>query len=178
MDPQTTVGYFGIEVGMRVADFGSGAGYFTILLARLVGETGLVTAIDVMDYDLDIVRARAKTEGLRNIDTVRSNLEVVGGSGLASESQDFVLLKNVLFQTNNKEQMVNEANRVLKAGGAMVVIDWKKGVDGLGPPDDLRTDAEAVRRVVGEAGFEYARPLEPDNFHYGLVFKKLGKLKP
>ena len=50
---------FGIKAGMRVADFGSGAGYFTLLIAKLVGETGLVTAIDIMDYDLDIVRARA-----------------------------------------------------------------------------------------------------------------------
>ncbi len=172
MDPQSTIGYFGLREGMRVADFGSGSGYFTILIARIVGEGGLVTAIDVMDSALDMVRAKAKSEGLKNVDTIRSNLEVTGSSGLASDSQDFVLLKNILFQSNKKEEIIKEARRVLKSGGGLAVIDWKKGSHGFGPPDDLRTDENTIREMVLQVGLDYLRFIEVDVFHYGLMFVK------
>ena len=97
MNPQRIAGYFGITPGMKIADFGSGAGYFTLVLAKIVGESGMVTAVDILDSALDTLRARAKAEGLENIEIVRSNLEIPGGSGLGNDSQDLVLLANILF---------------------------------------------------------------------------------
>lgn len=173
MDPQTTVGYFGIQAGMRIADFGSGSGFFTIFMAKLAGPDGLVTAIDVMDSALDSVRAKAKAEALDNIDTIRSNLELPGSSGLADGSQDLVLLKNVLFQTEKKQAMLAEANRVLKIAGKLALIDWKKGADGLGPPDQFRTEAESMRQLAENGGFNFIDFIDADVFHYGMMFRKI-----
>ena len=103
MDPERIAAGFGLTEGMRVADFGSGAGYFTIIMAKMVGDNGLVTAVDLMNFALETLRTKAKVEGLGNIQTVRSNLEVLGSSGLANDSQDVVLLANILFQIPYRE---------------------------------------------------------------------------
>jgi len=173
MDPQRIAGYFGIAPGMKIADFGSGAGYFAIILGKMVGENGTVSAIDVMDSALETLRAKAKAEGLRNIETVRSNLEIPGGSGLGNDSQDMVLLANILFQNTDKAPIVAEAKRVIKPGGTLIVIDWQKGSSGFGPPDNLRTSPEEMRQLVVDNSFQFANEIDAGNFHFGLIFRKI-----
>jgi len=172
MDPQKIVGYFGVTEGMKVADFGSGAGHFTILLSKLVGENGIVAAVDVMESALDGLRAKAKAEGLKNIETTRGNLEVLGGSGLANDSQDMVLIANSLFQNQNKQAMIQEARRVLKQVGTMIIIEWKKNSGGFGPPDNLRIDEDQMKQLAMDNGFALASSINAGTFHYGLSFKK------
>ena len=59
MNPGKIVSEFGVSEGMSVADFGSGAGYFTILLGQQVGKDGKVYALDVQEPPLYSVRAKA-----------------------------------------------------------------------------------------------------------------------
>ena len=158
---------------MRVADFGSGAGYFTILLGKIVCEGGVVTAVDVMDSALETLKTKAEAERLNNIQTVRSNLEMQGSSGLASESQDMVLLANILFQSDNKAAIITEAKRVLKSKGTLVIIDWKKGSIGFGPPDEKRTDLRDMQKLVTDGGFQLVNPIDAGTFHYGMILEKI-----
>jgi len=172
MNPDKIAGEFGIGSGMVVADFGSGAGYFTILMGQKVGENGKVYALDIQESALDNVRVKAKSAGLENIEMIRANLEVPGGSGLADNSQDMVLLANILFQSDLKVEIVKEAVRVLKSGGFFVVIDWKRATGGFGPPDNLRTDDIAMRSLVLGEGLVFENNIDAGQFHYGLKFRK------
>ncbi len=172
MHPEMIAGKFGVREGMSVADFGSGAGYFTILLGQMVGEGGKVYALDIQETALDNVRVKARTAGIKNIETIRTNLEVLGSSGLPDNSQDMVLLANILFQSDKKADVIKEAVRVLKSGGRIVLIDWKFGTGGFGPPDDLRTDETAMRNLVTGEGIAYEKAIDAGQFHYGMIFTK------
>lgn len=174
MNPDKIAGGFGIKEGMMIADFGSGAGYFTILLGQRVGKDGKVFALDIQESALDNVRVKAKAAGLENIETIRSNLEVLDSSGLADNSQDMVLLANILFQSEKKGEIIKEAVRVLKSGGSLVVIDWKiaSGQGGFGPPDNLRTDEVVMRSLVLGEGVVFENEIDAGQFHYGMKFKK------
>ena len=173
MNPERILGGLGVTEGMRVADFGCGAGFFSITLGKLVGESGRVSAIDVMEQPLESVKVKAANLGINNIETIRGNLEVTGGSKLGDESQDMVLVKNILFQSTQKQEVIKEANRVLKTGGKLVVIDWEKSAGGLGPPDDLRVSSESMRQIISQSGFGFLNSIETDAFHFGLVFSKI-----
>jgi len=172
MNPDKIAGEFGIQDGMTVSDFGSGAGYFTILMGRKVGPNGKVFALDIQEPALDNVRVKAKAAGLENVETVRANLEVPGSSGLVDGSQDMVLLANILFQSDQKEAIIKEAVRVLKGGGTLVVVEWKRATGGFGPPDNLRTDDISMRSLVLGAGMVFEKDIDAGQFHYGLKFKK------
>lgn len=177
MNPDKIVSEFGVKEGMSIADFGSGAGYFTILLGRMVGEDGKVYALDVQETALDIVRVKAKAVEIKNIETIRANLEVVGSSGLSDDSQDIVLLANILFQSVKKAEIIRESKRVLKSGGRLILIDWKIGAgampdgrQGFGPPDELRTDETAMRSLVVGEGLVFEKMIDAGQFHYGMTF--------
>ena len=173
MNPEKIAAGFGIKEGMTIADFGSGAGYFTILLGQRVGANGKVFALDIQESALDNVRVKARAAGLENIETIRSNLEVPGSSGLADNSQDMVLLANILFQSQQKPEIIKEAVRVLKNGGILVVIDWKRAAGGFGPPDNLRIDEIAMRSLVLGEKLVFENDINAGQFHYGMRFKKL-----
>ena len=172
MNPDIIVESFGLQPGMKVADFGSGSGYFTILIAKKVGENGVVTAVDIMENALETVRARASAGGLNNLQTIRADLEVLGGSGLADNSQDVVLLANILFQSSKRPEIVREAKRVLALGGFLIFIDWKKGGGGLGPPEANRVDAQEIKSTFENEGLSFVREINAGAFHYGMVYKK------
>lgn len=172
LNPELIVNEFGLMSGMTVADFGSGAGYFTIIMGERVGKEGRVYALDIMESALDSVREKASAIGLENIEMVRTNLEVMGSSGLTDQSQDVVLLANILFQSDKKSDIVKEAKRVLKDNGSLIIIDWKKGAGGFGPPDSLRTDDVAMRSLATGEGLIFDRVFNAGQFHFGLTFKK------
>lgn len=172
LDPYSVVNDFDINEGMKAADLGCGAGYFTILLAQRVGPAGKVYALDIVENALDNVRARANALGLNNVETVRTNLEILGGSGLPDGSQDFALLANILFQSNKKADIIREGRRILKNGGELVVIDWRRGGGGFGPPDNLRPDTSEIQALVEKESFMFERSINAGQFHFGLTFKK------
>ncbi len=172
MDPGKIMSEFDIQEGMSIADFGCGAGHFTILLGQKVGKDGKVYALDVQESPLESVSARAKAAGLENIETVRANLEVLGSSRLPDNSQDVVLLINILFQSTKKSEIINEATRVLKTGGRVIVIEWKRGAGGFGPPDELRTEPSAMQALMPSTNFSFQKDIDAGSFHYGMIFQK------
>lgn len=172
MDPAGIIGRLNLQPGMRVADFGCGSGHFTVLVAKLVGEEGRVTAIDVQNAALDSVLAKVHDLKLQNVETVRADLEVSGATKLAEGSQDLVLLANVLFQSPKKEAIIREAKRVLKSGGKLVLIEWRQGTGGFGPPDDLRLTDAQVNALVAQEGFEPGSDIDVGQYHHILIFNK------
>lgn len=172
LDPLSIVEQFGIKDGMRVADFGSGRGYFAIYLAEKVGPSGKVYALDILEEKLDNLRSEARSRGLENIETIRTNIEILGSSSLLDSSQDIVLLANVLFQSRKQEDIIRECVRVLKMKGEFVIIDWSKGTGGFGPPDELRPSQESIKASVEKLGLLFIRALDAGQFHFGLIFSK------
>ncbi|MBP6885789.1 MAG: class I SAM-dependent methyltransferase [Candidatus Pacebacteria bacterium] len=171
-DTQRVVSMIGITSGSKATDLGCGSGYVTIALARAVGPQGAVTAIDVMEEPLQAVRAKAEAGGFKNVIAVRANLEVYGNTKLADASQDYSVLANVLFQSTQKEHILAEAVRILKPGGTLAIIDWKKGRPGFGPPDALRSDEETLKALSVAAGAHFERTIDVGEYYIGLLFKK------
>ena len=172
LDAQRVVSSLGVSQGQHAADFGCGSGYFTTELAKAVGSNGVVNAVDVMEEPLQAVHAKAEAAGMKNVQIIRADLEVLGGTKLPDGSQDWVLLKNILFQSQKKEAILAEAARVVKMGGRVVVIEWKKGAGGIGPPETLRSDEIVIERIAQANGLRTERPLGVDSSHFGFVFIK------
>lgn len=173
LDPDKVIEEFGIKEGMKIADFGCGAGYFAILMAKAVGENGRIYALDVLKTALESVRSRAKAEGLLNIETAWSNLEIFGGSKLPGDSVDIALLANILFQSSKKADIIKEAKRVVKKGGKMIVIDWKKDQP-MGPPQDLIVSPDSMKGMVKQEGFKLEKEFSAGDRHWGMIFIKHG----
>jgi len=155
---------------MEIADFGCGHGYFSLPLARKVGDNGKVYAIDVLSEALEALNSRAKMERIKNIETKRGNLEKEGGSALGDESCNIVLVSNLLFQTEEDEKVIREAKRILKSDGKVIFIEWRQDVP-LGPIGK-RVKTEEAKKLFEKEGFFLEKEFATDNYHYGIIFRK------
>ena len=145
INPVNLVKEIGIHQGQVVAEFGSGSGEISLNVARLVGASGQVIAVDVRKSTLESLESRAKIEGLQNIRLIHVNLESPNGSGLQEDSVDLVVVANVLFQSPDKASIIKEAMRVLKKGAMLVVVDWRPDVIGaFGPKAEQRVSPQLV----------------------------------
>ena len=171
LNPERIISQLGLQEGMQVADFGCGAGDFSLAAARAVGTDGQVNAVDVQESALSSVRSKSKIQGILNINTIRANLEIYNSSGLADKSQDVVLLVNTLHQAGDKEGMLKECQRVLKDKGKLVVVDWDKNAI-IGPAKEIRLDDDFVADLVAKSGFVFLENIDAGNYHFGMVFIK------
>ena len=127
LDPkQILEKHVGLGYGDIVADLGCGPkAYFTFQSARIVGDKGLVYAVDVQKQVLSSAESHAKNQGLNNVRTIWSNLEMHGATKISESSLNLGILNNVLFQSTNIAEMIKEAIRLIKVGGKLLIIDWK-----------------------------------------------------
>lgn len=169
LNPQEVLNNLEIKEDMIAAEFGCGTGLFAIALAKKF-KKGKVYGLDVQEEKLSALKNRAKIEGLSNIETILCDLERPQGSTLQSESLDLVLVPNILFQAEDKNAIIEEAKRVVKKGGEILIIDWLKKVP-FGPKEGL-ISPEEVKKIAKEVGLKLKKEFSANAYHYGLIFKK------
>jgi len=167
---------FWVEVGLRagqtMAHLGCGPGFYLIPAAKIVGEKGKAIGIDILEDKLAETEARAKRMGVEKIVRVaRGNLENQNGSTLKEEMADFVLVANILHQSD-PATILKEAKRILKPEGKVVVVEWSTAASPLGPPQEHRLARNDALEVAKEAGLWLAREFTPSPYHYGLLLAK------
>lgn len=170
--PRQTLKSAGLRAGMQMADLGCGSGFFTIPAAQIVGEDYLVYAVDILKPALEHVRSRAKLEGLHNIKTVWANLDIIGSTKLAAGAVDFAFIASALFETQYPERFLEEAKRILKPSGTLVIVEWDTEHMPIGPRPEHRIGEEDVTQLGRKAGLNLTRRFRPGSYHYGLVFAK------
>ena len=168
-DPEENVAQLGLEPGMTVADFGAGSGAYVLAIARAVGTDGMVYANDVQKDLLRRIHNEAASQRLQNVRVICADLEKPHASKIGDQVLDFVLVSNVLFQTEDKKSVLAEARRVLKKGGTLAVIDWHDSFGGMGPHPDSVVAKDAGAALVSDAGFDSVREFSPGTHHWGLL---------
>lgn len=171
LNPEAIVKLLPLKEEMTVADFGCGAGYFSLAIAKAIRPSGRVIALDIWKPSLEALEFRSKLEGLFNIiETKWANLEQEKGSGLPNDSCDLVLISNILFEIEKKDIIIEEAKRILKPEGFLVLIEWH--------PDKLPNrealfpiKREEALALVEKYGFKLERELSLGITHYGFLFK-------
>lgn len=161
-----------LHEGMRVADFGTGSGFFTRAAARMVGERGVVWAVDIQRDLLPRVKNLSLGEGLHNVEVIHGDVEKIGGTHLPDEQFDFCLITNLLFSSEHKGTLAKEAARVLKKGGKALVIDWQESFGGLGPHPAHVVTASQARKLFEDAGFAYREDIPAGAYHWGFLVRK------
>lgn len=169
-DPEKVIEQVKVGEGMIVADFGSGAGFYTLALARKVGPYGRVFAIDAHPEYLRKVKNEAVKSGHQQVEVIQGDLETPKGSGLVSASVDRIVIANTLFTLENLDQIVLEAKRVLKHNGKVVVIDWNESYGQIGPHPEHVVSKDEARHIFEKEGFRLESFVDAGSHHYGMLY--------
>lgn len=109
----------GIKPGARVLDYGCGPGGYLIDASELVGESGMVYALDIHPLAIQRVQSIAKKNQLTNVKTICSDCK----TGLPDDSVDVVLLYDIFHMLSEPQAVLAELHRVLKPNGKLSVND-------------------------------------------------------
>jgi len=141
----------GIAEGMHVLDIGCGVGEMTMILSRLVGDTGRVTALDIDPVALDRLRERAALEGRANITPIQGDLM----AHLPADAYDAVAGRLILIHTKDPEAAVQHAASLVRPGGIVAFQDgyFRQSVAGGSYPESrlLRHVYDAIMRAIESA---------------------------
>lgn len=170
--PEAIAKVLEILPGMKVADFGAGAGFYAVPIAKKVGAGGKVYAMDIRKEALELIRSKSRELRLLNIETLRTDIEAKDGSHLKDRSLDLVVISNILFQVENKKSVAEEAFRILKPSGRVAVIEWDEDKKAFGPPLSHRVNRQEAEDFFLKTGFVFDKEIDAGENHYGLIFKK------
>jgi len=117
--PEKILREAGVKPGFCVLDFGCGPGSYTLAASHLVGEKGLVYALDMNPLAIRRVKRIASNRKLANIRTILSDCE----TGLPDESVDLILLYDTYHELKEPRRVLAELHRVLKPEGFLSFSD-------------------------------------------------------
>ncbi len=105
---------------MVIADLGAGEGAFALLLAERAKK---VIAVDTSAKMIEVGREQARRHGIKNIEFRLGDIEKVP---IRDGQVDLVFFSQSLHHALHPERAVSEANRILRPGGRIVVLDLAK----------------------------------------------------
>jgi ubiquinone/menaquinone biosynthesis C-methylase UbiE len=144
-NPDELLGQLGVFGGMSVADLGCGIGLFTVEIARRVGETGMVQAVDIQAQMIAQAQQRLAAAGLSK--QARFHHSGIHTLPLPDNSVDVALMVAVLGELPARVLALDEVRRVLKPGARLAISEEL--------PDPAYVPSPLARRWAEEAGFRF-----------------------
>ena len=133
-----------VSQGDTVIDLGCGPGFFTVDMAKMVGPTGNVIAIDLQPAMLERVRKKALRAGVA--DRLLCHQCRADRLGLSCEA-DFILAYYMVHETPDPASLFSEVKGLLRPGGRMLVVEPKMHVAQAAFDTMLEKAADAGMKV-------------------------------
>jgi ubiquinone/menaquinone biosynthesis C-methylase UbiE len=168
-DPDLAMRLIRVQRGSTVADLGAGSGYFTVRLARAVGNTGKVYAVDIQAGMLALLQRAVERERFTNVIPV---LGAPDDPRLPAESLDLVLMVDVYHELSSPQTTLGHLKRALKPGGRLVLLEYRaEDPDVPILPEHKMTKAQ-VKLEVEHEGFRQQRLYDDLPRQHLIVFTR------
>ena len=151
-----------LRAGDVAADVGCGDGFYTIPLARFLGPSGKVFAVDIDESALVKLKEHLTEDGLKNVEAIR-------GAGddpkLPAGALDGALIVNAYHEMTAHEAILRHVLAALKQGGVLVLMEgiWDKNE--AKPREEQvkhhELAAQVARQEVEKAGFKIVEVRDP-----------------
>ncbi len=154
-DPELVFRELELKAGDSFLDLGCGVGDYSLHAAKIVGDSGVVYALDIREELLGGLADEAISQGLKNIRTRVSNID--SPLAVAESFIDVGFIATVLHLFNLNEDgriLFKEMRRVLKPEGRLAIIECKKEDSPFGPPIHMRNSPQELEAAITRYGFE------------------------
>ncbi len=160
-----------IKPGSVVIDLACGKGIYSMFLSEIVGETGLIYAVDLWKEGLLLLEEQIEKKGITNIKTLLTDASKQ--IDIDGYSSDICLMATVLHDFEEAGQadiVLKEIKILLKPGGCLAVIEFKKIEGPPGPPVHIRLSEDEVEKMVTRHGFVKKETVDIGEYNYLMTF--------
>lgn len=150
-----------IEKGNRVADVGCHEGYLSVHLAKRVGETGKVFAVDVEAYRLDNLKEYIQERKIANIEVILGDYD---NPKLPEGSLDAVIVMDTYHEMDDYIKILGYIKKALKPTGRILILEkLKEHKRGKSREEQVRghtLSSKYVKQELKEAGFSITKEVK------------------
>jgi arsenite methyltransferase len=168
--PHEVIMALDLKEGEHIADIGAGAGYFTFRIARHVGSTGRVYAVDINPDMIIHMNRVIRDREIRNVTTI---LAPPDDPLLPDHSIDRFFICDTWHHIQDQTQYLARMKRMLKPSGQIVMIDFQKRELPLGPPAEMKIAKQDLTAQMRANGFDLAKEHTFLPYQYFLVFRPI-----
>jgi len=173
IDSQAFFRELDLKKSITFLDLACGRGAYCLKAAEVIGPGGTLYAVDLWQEGIEQLKANARAENLSNIEAFVSD----AGQHIPVDDKivDVCLLATVLHDFVEDQiatEVLQEVVRVLKPGGLLAIVEFKK-IDGPpGPPRHIRLAPSAVEEMLAPYGFSKDRLTDIGPYNYLMMFRK------
>lgn len=170
--PRLAVRLLRLKPGMSVADIGAGSGYYTELLARAVGPSGKVLAVDIQAGMLRLIEERMQREKLANVTPI---LGLASDPKRPERSIDLALLVDVYHEFADPRAMLRRIRSALRPDGRLVLLEFRKEDPSIPIRLEHKMSVEEARREIEPEGYRLDSVIEDLPWQHILIFSTLSE---
>ena len=167
--PTKAVAQLGLKPGMTVCDLGAGTGYYAVRMARLVGPSGKVYAVDIQPKMLELLGKRLASAGIKNVEPV---LGAEAETNLPADSQDLIILVDVYHEFSKPQEMLRSIRKSLKANGRLVLLEFRKEDPNVPIRLEHKMTLAEVKAETEPEGFAIEKVLETLPWQHMIFLRK------
>lgn len=167
LTPDHLVRELSLKPGDVVADIGCGSGAYTVALAQEVGDIGRVYAVDVHREALHTLAGSLEKQDIMNVEIIWADIEK--RIPIDVYSLDAVVISNILFQLENKDEAMSRIVKLLKPGGLALVVDWSHSHGGIGPSSSHVLSESQAEELAKKHGLRIQKRLFAGDYHYAFI---------
>ena len=142
-----------LKPGMVVADIGAGSGFFSRPIAKAVGPSGKVYAVDIQQGLLDYINKRDAEEKIPNIQTVLGEFD---DPKIPARNVDLAFINDVLHHIEHRAAYLKALGTYIKPSGRIAIIEMNKDDPNTGHKNqpELLVAREDMVQWMSDAGFK------------------------
>jgi len=157
-----------LKEGMTVCDLGCGNGFYTLKLAKEVGPTGKVLAVEIQQEMLDLLAKRAEKAGIKNYQPI---LGTVADPKLPENSVDLILIVDVYHEMDHPVEMLSAMRKSLSKTGRMVLVEFR-AEDPNVPIKELHKMSKAqIKKEIETNGFKLSDQYDDLPWQHVMFFE-------
>lgn len=160
-----------IKQGDNLLDLGCGSGDYAIRASKIVGESGIIYALDKWEELEPIIKEKIDAENIKNVITIISDINQT--LPIKDNSIDICLIVFVLHGIDKTKQfpiLIKELHRVIKTNGRMAIIELKKDLASDTHPVDILWTPEEIEGIISKYNFKMSSYVDLES-NYLVQFK-------
>jgi arsenite methyltransferase len=165
--PDEVIAALDLKPGETLVDIGAGSGYFAFRFARKIGDSGRVYAVDINSDMILYMNRHIRDKKVRNVTTI---LSAPDDPLVPDVPVNRFFVCNTWHHVQSRPRYIALMKKMLKPGGQIVVVDYKKKQLPVGPPPEMKLAKREVIAELEAGGFKLAKEHDFLPYQYFLVF--------
>lgn len=159
----------GLKPGDVVCDMGCGNGFYSLQIARMIGDEGRVIGVDVQPEMLKLLRNRMEE---REVDNVTPVLGSYHDPRLPDASCDLILLVDVYHEFSYPELMLTAMRKALKPGGRIALVEYREEDPDVPIKPLHKMSKKQILKEYTPNGFRLAREFDELPWQHVMFFER------